>query len=140
MVIPGSSGINLPTKQTQKKKNAGLGEETGIANENTWILQMNPLDFDDLFDFSGVIHFFFSMYCLVWNFSRCSFYISFLQLVWRNKDARKVSWLGLSHSKGGGIYTACPVFSFLCNFQSLSSEAGMCCQLGHWLVFYQYIQ
>lgn len=37
-IIPRNSGINFPSKQTQKS--TGLAEDTGIQNDNTCILQI----------------------------------------------------------------------------------------------------
>lgn len=79
---------------------------------------------------------FHPMYCSVHIFL---FYTSFSQLSWRGEEAYKVLDLGMSHFEGRGLYTACPLFLFLCNFQGLWEEAGMCC-FGHWLSLYQQIQ
>lgn len=67
------------------------------------------------------------------------FYTLFSQLSWRGEKAYKVLDLGMSHFEGSSLYTACPLFSFLCNFQSLWAESGVCCHFGHWLSLYQQI-
>lgn len=125
-ITPRGSGLNFPPKQTQKS--AGLGEDAGIEDENTWILQVNLLQKDQYFVFSDIILFSPSL-CTVQLkifFPTLHFVHHFLS--WQEEAKMHIKYynLGLSHSRGSCLDIACSVFSSLCDCQSLQKEEKKC--------------